>query len=135
MARRVVGTGTLLLDSEGLSKAAAGEERTAAYVKQALKEQARVVVPAVTLAEVLRGGRRDASVHRVLKKYETVDVTAGLCRHAGEILGEVGSDKTVDAIVAAVAAAQGGRVVILTSDVDDITALTAGRGDIAVAHV
>jgi len=25
--------------------------------------------------------------------------------------------------------------VILTSDVDDITALTAGRGDIAVTHV
>jgi hypothetical protein len=56
MARRVEpGTGTLVLDSDGLSKAAAMDERTAAYVKTALREQGRVIVPAVTFAEVQRG--------------------------------------------------------------------------------
>lgn len=136
MARPVApGTGTVVLDSEGLSKAAARDERTAAFIKQALAEQGRVVVPAVTLAEVLRGGQRDAAVHHVLNQYEVQDITAALGRAAGEILGQAGSDKTVDAVVAAVAVARPGRVVVLTSDVEDLRALTAGRGDITVVHV
>lgn len=136
MARRVApGTGTVVLDSEGLSKAAARDERTAAFIKQALAEQGRVVVPAVTLAEVLRGGQRDTAVHHVLHQYEVQDITAAVGRAAGEILGQTDSDKTVDAVVAAVAAARPGRVLILTSDVDDLSALTAGRGDIKVVHV
>ena len=136
MARRVApGTGTVVLDSEGLSKAAARDERTAAFIKQALAEQGRVVVPAVALAEVLRGGQRDAAVHHVLNQYEVQDITAALGRAAGEILGQAGSDKTVDAVVAAVAVARPGRVLVLTSDVGDLSALTAGRGDIKVVHV
>jgi predicted nucleic acid-binding protein len=136
MARRVApGTGALLLDSEGLSKAAARDERVAAFVKQVVLEQGRVVVPAVTLAEVLRGGPRDAEVHRFLKQANIVDITGDLGRAAGEILGDVGTDKTLDALVAAVAVDQPGRVLLLTSDVDDLRALTEGRGDINVIHV
>lgn len=136
MARRVAaGTGALLLDSDGLSKIAADDERAWAHLKLALKEQSRVLVPAVTLAEVLRGGPRDTGVHRVLKRVTVVDVTPALGRAAGEILGQVGGDNTVDAIVAAVAAAHTGRVAVLTSDTGDITALTEGRGDIRVVHV
>lgn len=136
MARRVApGTGTVVLDSEGLSKAAARDEWTAALIKQALREQGRVVVPAITLAEVLRGGQRDASVHHALKQYAVEDITAGLGRAAGEILGQADSDKTVDAVVAAVAANQRGRVLVLTSDVEDLTALTEGHGDIRVVLV
>lgn len=136
MARRVVpGTGTLVLDSEGLSRAAARDERTAAFIKQALNEHGRVVVPAVTLAEVFRGGPRDAPVHQVLKQYEVQDITAGLGRAAGELLGAAGSDKTVDAVVAAVAAAQPGRVLVLTSDVNDLNALTQGNSNIRVVGV
>lgn len=136
MARRLApGTGTVVLDSEGLSKAAARDERTAAFIKQALHERGRVVVPAITLAEVLRGGRRDASVHNALRQFEVADITAGLGRSAGEILGQAGSDKAVDGVVAAVAAAQPGRVLVLTSDVGDLTALTEGHGGIKVVHV
>lgn len=136
MARRVAaGTATLLLDSDGLSKIAADDGRAWAYLKQARQEQARVLVPAVTLAEVLRGGPRDAPVHRVLKQVNVVDINKAIGRAAGEILGQVGGDQTVDALVAAVATAQTGRVVILTSDTADIAALTAGRGDIGVVHV
>jgi len=40
-----------------------------------------------------------------------------------------------DAVVATVAAAQPGRVLVLTCEVDDLTALTDGRGDITVVHV
>jgi len=136
MARRVAaGTGALLLDSDGLSKIAADDERAWAHLKQAVKEQSRVLVPAVTLAEVLRGGARDASIHRVLKRVAVVDITAALGRAAGEILGQVGGGNAVDAIVAAVAAAHPGRVGVLTSDTGDISALTEGRGQIRVIHV
>jgi predicted nucleic acid-binding protein len=136
VARRVaVGTGTLLLDSEGLWKAAARDERTAAYVKQALREQGRVVVPAVTLAEVLRGGPRDAPVHQALKQFEIVPVDTEIGRAAGEILGRAGGDKTVDAVVAAVAARQPGPVLLLTSDPGDLAALSQGLGDIRIRAV
>lgn len=136
MARRVrPGNGTLLLDSEGLSKAAGHDERTAAFLKQVLREQGRVVVPAIVLTEVLRGGPRDAGVHRVLKQTEVVEVSGRLARAAGEILGQVGTDKTVDAVVAAVAVDQPGRVVLLTSDPDDLQLLTQGRGDIRIVPV
>jgi len=136
MARRTaLGTGTLVLDSEGLSKAAGFDERTAAFIKTALLEQARVVVPAVTLAEVLRGGPRDASVHRVLKNFEVAVVTGEVGRAAGELLGEMGGKNAIDAIVAAVARSASGPVVLLTSDVDDLMRLTDGCDDIAVQHV
>jgi len=136
MARRTaLGTGTLVLDSEGLSKAAGFDERTAAFIKTALLEQARVVVPAVVLAEVLRGGSRDASVHHVLKHFEVAVVTGDVGRSAGELLGEVGGNNTIDAIVAAVARSASGPVVLLTSDVEDLARLTDGCDDITVQHV
>lgn len=63
------------------------------------------------------------------------EITGALGRAAGEILGQAGNDKTLDSVVAAVAVARPGRVVTLTSDLDDLSALTAGRGDIKVVHV
>ncbi|MBW3640079.1 MAG: PIN domain-containing protein [Actinobacteria bacterium] len=136
MARRVTaGSGVFLLDSDGLSKIASDDERAWAHLKRALEEQSRVLAPAVILAEVLRGGPRDANVHRVLERVTVVDITAVIGRAAGEILGQVGGDKTVDAVVAAVAAAHPGRVGVLISDTGDIAALTEGRGDIRVIHV
>jgi predicted nucleic acid-binding protein len=129
------GTGTLVLDSEGLSKAAAGDETVGAFLKTALQQGHRVVVPAVTIAEVLRGGARDAGVHHVLNRVVVADVTRELARSAGEILGDVGGNNTIDALVAAVAVSRQGRVILLTSDVGDLAQLTAGRGDISVQAV
>lgn len=53
MARRQVSTtgGTLVLDSEGLSKLAAGDQRTRAHLESARERGAGVVVSAITLAE------------------------------------------------------------------------------------
>ena len=66
--RRVAVGGTLVLDSEGLSKLAAGDSRARAYLETAVARRARVAVSAITLTEVLRGGPRDAAVHRVLSR-------------------------------------------------------------------
>jgi len=74
-------------------------------------------------------------VHRVLKQSDIVEVTGRLARAAGELLGRVGTDITVDAVAATVAADQRGRVIVLTSDPDDLRMLTEGLGDIGVVKV
>jgi predicted nucleic acid-binding protein len=83
-------------------------------------------VSAITLTEVLRGGRRDAAVHRVLSRITVVPVSRELARHAGELLGATGLAGhrcAIDAVVAATALALERPVVLLTSDPDDLTRL------------
>jgi predicted nucleic acid-binding protein len=118
-----VGGGTLVLDSEGLCKLAAKERRVRGYHEAALSRGAGVVVSAITLAEVLRGGSRDAALHRVLSRIVTVPVTASLGRAAGELLGMAGLSGrrcAVDSVVAATALIMVRPVVVLTSDSDDL---------------
>ena len=124
--RQVAAGGALVLDSEGLSKLAAGDPRVRAYLETARARRARVVVSAVTLAEVLRGGSRDASVHRVLTRVTVVPVTPEFARAAGELLGATGLDGhrcAIGAVVAATAVGMARPVVLLTSDLDDLTRL------------
>ncbi|HEX5408104.1 MAG TPA: PIN domain-containing protein [Pseudonocardiaceae bacterium] len=121
--RRVAAGGTLVLDSEGLSKLAAGDPRVRAYLETARARGARVAVSAVTLVEVLRGGSRDASIHRVLSKIVTMPVTPELGRAAGELLGTTGLSGhrcAIDSVVAATALVMARPVVLLTSDPDDL---------------
>jgi predicted nucleic acid-binding protein len=135
--------GTLVLDSEGLSKLAAGDARTRAYLETAVAQRARVAVSAITLTEVLRGGPRDAAVHRVLSRITVVPVSRELARHAGELLGATGLAGhrcAIDAVVAATALALERPVVLLTSDPDDLTRLVEEperpkRQRVAVIHV
>jgi predicted nucleic acid-binding protein len=104
--RRVTVGGTLVLDSEGLSKLAAGDARARAYLDTALARRARVAVSAITLTEVLRGGPRDAAVHRVLSRITVVPVSPEIGRRAGELLGATGLSGhrcAIDAVVAATA--------------------------------
>lgn len=129
--------GTLVLDSEGLAKAAGNDRRVQAELTTALRRQARVLVSAVTLAEVLRGGRRDVAVHRVLNRVVVLPVSKDLGRAAGELLGSsaMPGSATVDAIVAATALAQPGPVKLLTSDPDDLRKLTELKDDVVVVRV
>jgi len=118
--------GTLVLDSEGLSRLAAGDSRARAHLETAIVRRARVVASAMTLTEVLRGGPRDAAVHRVLSRLTVVPVSPGLGRRAGELLGATGlpgNRCAVDAVVAATALEQERPVVLLTSDPDDLSRL------------
>jgi predicted nucleic acid-binding protein len=128
--------GTLVLDADGVTKAAANDVRVQAFVTAARRRDARVVISTITLTEALRGGARDADVHRVVNRVTHVPVTTTLARTAGELLGSTGiSNATVDAVVAATALAQQGPVVLLTSDPDDLGRLTAGHPSIAVQKV
>lgn len=144
MARRAVSSGgTLVLDSEGLVKLASGDARARAFLATATERGARVIVSAITLTAVLRGGPRDASVHRVLARIIVHPVSPELGRRAGELLGATGLSGhrcAIDAVVAATALDLPRPVVLLTSDPDDLSALVEELDRpkdqrIAVVHV
>lgn len=124
--RRIAVGGTLVLDSEGLSKLAAGDARAHAYLDSARARRARVAASAITLTEVLRGGPRDAAVHRVLSRITIVPVTAQIARRAGELLGATGLSGhqcAIDAVVAVTALGLERPILLLTSDPDDMNKL------------
>lgn len=124
--QRVAAGGTVVLDSEGLSKLAAGDARVRGYLDSARARRARVAVSAITLTETLRGGPRDAALHRVLSRITVVPVTAQIARQAGELLGATGLSShrcAIDAVVAATALGLERPIVLLTSDPDDMNRL------------
>lgn len=118
------GARSLVLDSQGLSEAARGALVVRALIVEARESGAPVVVSAVTLAEVLRGHRRDAAVYRLLTGCRLVPVSQDIGRAAGELLGRTGRKDTVDAVVVATAATLPAPAVVLTSDPSDLGALT-----------
>lgn len=128
MARRPRGdlsdTRSLVLDSQGLSAATGRTGLAFVFVLSARQLGVPVHVSAVTLAEVLRGGQRDARVHALLKGCQLAPVSREIGRAAGELLGRAGRSDTVDAVVAVTAATLPAPVRILTSDPGDLGALT-----------
>lgn len=113
----------LILDSGALIALAKGDTRARAYLQQALRLGILIEVPAVVLAETLRGGARDAPIHRVLNAVQRiVDTSANHGRKAGELLGSAQSKATIDAIVVA-HAALAGHSCVLTGDPDDLRKL------------
>jgi predicted nucleic acid-binding protein len=134
-------TDLLVLDAEGVSKAASHDPSVQAWLERARELDADVAVSAVTVAEVVRGLARDARVNRVLKAADVRPAEESLARRAGRLLGRARSDDTIDALVAAtaLAALEGkgspGRCVLLTSDPKDLRALLAGEPRIRVIAV
>jgi predicted nucleic acid-binding protein len=123
--------GTLVLDAEGLAKLAADHPAIYARVKAARNRNSNVVTAASTLTEVLRGGPRDAGVHRVLGRMTVIPIGQQQGREAGELLGRTGLSGhrcAPDALLAAVALAQPRPAVLLTSDTYDMRRLTEEPG-------
>jgi len=121
----------VVLDAEGIVKLANGDRRTLQRLRAAWRRDGTVVTAASTLAEVLRGGPRDAKLHRVLNQISVVPIDKATGRAAGELLGYAGlsgRQRTVDALLAAVALRQPRPVVLLTSDPDDLRQLTDEPG-------
>ncbi|MGH3300453.1 MAG: PIN domain-containing protein [Streptosporangiaceae bacterium] len=123
--------GGLVLDAEGIVKFADGDPRTLERLRYAWRRNGYVITAASALAEVLRGGPRDAKVHRVLSRVTVVPIDKALGRAAGELLGRArlsGHRCTIDALLAAVALGLPRPVVLLTSDPDDLARLTEEPG-------
>jgi predicted nucleic acid-binding protein len=127
MARSIGVGGALILDAEGLVKLADGNHFAVSFARDAHDRSGLVMTAASTIAEVLRGGTRDAKLHRVLNQVRVVPVDKALGRAAGELLGRAGLSGhrcTIDALLAAVALGLPRPVVLLTSDPDDMARLT-----------
>ncbi|MHB1533213.1 MAG: type II toxin-antitoxin system VapC family toxin [Acidimicrobiales bacterium] len=123
------------MDATALEEGARGGTRVRAELAVAEQLGATIHVSSVTLAEVLRGHRRDARVHQLLGGVEQDPVTPRLGRTAGELLGRTARNDTVDAIVAVSAAGIGGRVRLLTADPDDLRVLTADMAGVTVVTI
>lgn len=120
-------TGTLVLDAQGLVKLAAGDTAVRARAREATELGRDVVTAASTLTEVLRGGPKDAPLHRALRWVKVTPISEETGRAAGELLGRTGMAGhrcALDALLAVVALAQRRPVVLLTSDSKDMAKLT-----------
>lgn len=133
-------TDLLVLDAEGVSKAAANDRSVQAWLERARDLDADVVVSAVTLAEVVRGTSRDAGCNRLVKAADVWPADEPLARRAGRLLGAANSAATIDAVVAATALAArerngGADCVVLTSDPGDLSALLSDEVGVRVLPV
>ena len=125
----------LILDSGAVIALSRGEQRARAFLARALELGAPVEVPVVVVAETVRGNRRDAPVHRVLKAVGSVpDAREAHGRTAGRLLGLARSDGTVDALVLAQAVEAGGAIV-LTGDPDDLERLGRPHPEVGVREL
>ena len=123
----------LILDSGAVISWSRGEVRTRAILRLALERGADVRIPVPVLAETLRGGPRDAPVHRLRKAVGILSTPEEVGRLAGSMLGATGGTNVVDAMVAAEAALL--RANVLTSDAADLRPLLAGYPHVQVIPV
>ncbi|MGH2871383.1 MAG: PIN domain-containing protein [Solirubrobacteraceae bacterium] len=123
-----------------MSKAASNDRTAQAWLQRARELDADLIASAVTLAELVRGRPRDATVNRVLKAAEVIPADEQLAGTAGRLLGNASSDATIDALVAATALAaqarhDAARCVLLTSDPKDLGALLAQHPEVHIVTV
>ncbi len=134
-AREGVDPQRLILDSGAVIALSRADQRARAFVARAIELGAPVEIPVVVVAETVRGGPRDAPVHRVLKAVDAVPAaTEQLGRTAGRLLGQAGSSATVDALVVAQAVAAGGAHV-LTGDPGDLEPLAKRHPEVCIQRL
>ncbi|WP_318208882.1 MULTISPECIES: DNA-binding protein [unclassified Streptomyces] len=131
MARRKLShEGTLVLDCEGLSKLLADDETVVAMVMEARSRGMEVVISAPTVIEAVHARTNKARLNWALSGLRVVPVGDEEARAASVLLvaaGLHGHKYAIDAAVAEAALRQQRPVVMLTSDVDDMTMLCDGR--------
>ena len=120
----------LILDSGAVVALSRGEHRPRALLRRALELGMEVRIPVAVLAETLRGGARDAPIHRVRNAVEVCPTGERTGRLAGALLGDTGGRNTVDALVAAEAVAS--QADVLTGDLKDLRRLLAGHPGVKV---
>ena len=125
----------LVLDSDGLTKAAAGDPWAVAWIARARELRLPLVINAVTLTETVRGVGRDARIHLLTRNAHVDHVDAEFATEAGRLLGRTKRNDTVDALVATTAIRLNQPAVILTSDPRDLSALTEEHRRVVVVGV
>lgn len=120
----------LILDSGAVVAWSRGDVRARALLTRALELGVDIRIPIAVLAETLRGGPRDAPIHRVRNAVDVFPTAETTARLAGALLGRTGGTNTVDALVAAEAVTAAGDV--LTADADDLRALLGDQRSVTV---
>ncbi|MBI3205427.1 MAG: PIN domain-containing protein [Myxococcales bacterium] len=123
----------LILDSGAVIGWARGDVTVRAMLARALELGVDVRIPTVVLAETLRGGPRDAPIHRVRAAVDVFPQTERIARLAGTLLGRTRGRNTADALVAAEAIDLGADV--LTGDPKDLSELLAGHPQLTIHAV
>ncbi len=131
MARRkLTHEGTLVLDCEGLSKLVNDHEPAVALVAEARKRGMEVVISALTIIEAAHSRTDRARLAWVLSGLRIVHIGDEEAKAASVLLinaGLHGHKYAIDAAVAEMALRQQRPVVLLTSDIDDMTKLCGGH--------
>ncbi len=113
----------LVLDAGGVSRLAEVSTRGVALLRE-LRASGGLwppVVPSIVIVESVTGTARDARVNRLLTACDVVtDLPERVARRAGQLRALARKGSAVDAVVVASAEPDG---VVLTGDVEDLTAL------------
>ncbi|MGY3681512.1 type II toxin-antitoxin system VapC family toxin [Streptomyces sp. TE33382] len=123
-------TGTLLLDSEGLSKLVASDRQVMSLLRGAEEEDMRVVASVLTLIEAHHQRVHAARFNWAVSRVTVEPVTDEIGRSAMALLagaGLHGHKYAIDAVVAATALRAQKPVVVLTSDPEDLAMLCGDR--------
>jgi hypothetical protein len=118
--------GTLLLDSEGLSKLYLKDRRVVALVRAAQEEAVRVGTTAMTTLEADYERVHPARIQWVLSRIDVHDVTQAVAARAAALLRSHrlhGHKYAIDAVLAVIARSAPPPVTLLTSDPEDLTLL------------
>lgn len=117
---------TLVLDSGALIAVERADRPTLTLMEAARQQGRNFVVPAGVLAQVWRGGSRQAGLARFLaaRGVEVEALTAAGAKAAGMICGKAGASDVVDASVVVTARRHGATVV--SSDRADLEVLDPG---------
>lgn len=116
---------TLILDAGALIAFENGNRVVQAFLERARVEGIDVRTTTGVVAQVWRGGRRQARLALLLKGVREIEFSPERARRTGLLLGAAGLRDVVDGSVID-AAADGDE--ILTSDPDDITTLARASG-------
>ncbi|MER7044355.1 PIN domain-containing protein [Streptomyces jumonjinensis] len=131
MARRKLShEGTLILDSEGLSKLLGDDETAVALVAEARSRGMEVVICALTIIEAVHARTDKTRLSWLLSGLRVVPVGDEEAKAASALLMEAGlhgHKYAIDAAVAEAALRQQRPVVMLTSDIDDMVKLCGDR--------
>jgi predicted nucleic acid-binding protein len=112
---------------------ARGEDSPRAMLKRAVDLGMDIRIPVVVLAETLRGGARDAPIHRVRNMVDVLSTEERTGRLAGALLGFTGGDNVADALVAAEAIISSAD--LLTGDAGDMRSLLARHPEVRVIQL
>jgi hypothetical protein len=95
-------SGRVILDTGGVLAWASGDSVVRQIITLAVGNAIPVVVPIPVIAQLVRGGPRDAPVNLVLKSIRDHGaMTPLLARQAGVLLGRTSTTDVVDALVVA----------------------------------